>query len=154
MFFLASKDYSRVSSSTTSFSSQRRAFVPPWPNLNVRIRSIVCRLLYNAVFTVAKLLDMYDNKTLKVQSTRETLFPVCVCVCACVRVCVCVCVRARRALKLTSKVHFELRARPNDQIHITHVKKTAGLKSVHLNTVYILKWTRTVGRKLCVNILS
>ncbi len=29
MFFLASKDYSRVSSSTTSFSSQRCAFVPP-----------------------------------------------------------------------------------------------------------------------------
>ncbi len=45
MFFLASKDYSRVSSSTTSFSSQRRAFVPPRPKLNVRIRSIVCRLL-------------------------------------------------------------------------------------------------------------
>ncbi len=45
MFFLASKDYSRVSSSTTSFPSQRRAFVPPWPKLNVRIRSIVCRLL-------------------------------------------------------------------------------------------------------------
>ncbi len=45
MFFLASKDYSRVSSSTTSFSSQRRTFVPPWPKLNVRIRSIICRLL-------------------------------------------------------------------------------------------------------------
>ncbi len=42
---------------------------------------------------------------------------------------------------------------PNDQIHTKHVK-TAGLKSIHLNTVYVLKWTRTVGRKLCVNILS
>ncbi len=40
MFFLASKDYSCVSSRTTSFSSQRRAFVPPWPKLNVRIRII------------------------------------------------------------------------------------------------------------------
>ncbi len=30
-----------------------------------------------------------------------------------------------------------------------HVK-TAGLESLHLNTVYVLKWTRTVGRKLCV----
>ncbi len=60
-------------------------------------------------------------------------------------VCVCVCVYARtrvrvceRALKLTSKVHFELRARPNDQIHTKHVK-TDGLESIHLNTVYILK---------------
>ncbi len=68
------------------------------------------------------------------------------CVCACVRACVCVfaracvCVRvcARRAPKQTSKVHFELRARPNDQIHTKHVK-TDGLESIHLNTVYILK---------------
>ncbi len=44
-------------------------------------------------------------------------------------VCVCVCVRARRAPKQTSKVHFELRARPNDQIHTEHVK-TAGLESI------------------------
>ncbi len=58
---------------------------------------------------------MYDNKTLKVQSTRETLFPV--------YVCVCVCVRARRALKLTSQGHFWVLVRPNDQIHIKHVKK-------------------------------
>ncbi len=49
----------------------------------------------------------------------------------CVRVC------ARRDLKLTSKVHFELRARPNDQIHTKHVK-TDGLEIIHLNTVYIL----------------
>ncbi len=65
----------------------------------------------------------------------------------------CACVCARRDLKLTSKVHFELRARPNDQIHTKHVK-TDGLEIIHLNTVYILKCTRTVGRKLCVNILS
>ncbi len=91
---------------------------------------------------------MFDNKTLNVQSTREMLFLrlKCVCVCACVRACVCVfaracvCVRvcARRAPKQTSKVHFELRARPNDQIHTKHVK-TDGLESIHLNTVYILK---------------
>ncbi len=37
--------------------------------------------------------------------------------CVCVCVCVCVCARARRAPKQTSKVHFELRGRPNDQIH-------------------------------------
>ncbi len=76
----------------------------------------------------------------------------CVCLRARARVCVCACA-ARRAPKQTSKVHFELRARPNDQIHTQYVK-TDGLESIHLNTVYILKCTRTVGRKLCVNILS
>ncbi len=70
---------------------------------------------------------MFDNKTLKVQSSRETLFLRL----KCVRACVCVCVRARRALKLTSKIHFELRARPNDQIQTKHVK-TDGLESIHL----------------------
>ncbi len=76
---------------------------------------------------------MFDNKTLKVQSTRETLFLrlkcVCVCVCVCARVRVCA--RARRAPKQTSKVHFELRARPNDQIHTQYVK-TDGLESIRL----------------------
>ncbi len=86
------------------------------------------------MFTVTKLLDMFDNKMLKVQSARETLFPRLKCVC----VCVCVYVPARRALKLTSKVHFELRVRPNDQIHTKYVK-TAGLESIQLNTVYVLK---------------
>ncbi len=79
---------------------------------------------------------MFDNKTLKVQSTREMLFLRLKCVRA--RVCVCVCACARRALKLTGKLHFELRARPNDQIHTQYVK-TDGLESIHLNTVYILK---------------
>ncbi len=90
---------------------------------------------------------MFDNKTLKEQSTRETLFLrlkcvcvfVCACVCVCARVCVCACVcacvcvcaRARRAPKQASKVHFELRARPNDQIHTQYVK-TEGLESIHL----------------------
>ncbi len=95
---------------------------------------------------------MFDNKTLKVQSARETLFLRLKCVCVCVCVCARVYVRARRALKLTGEVHFELQTRPNDQIHTKHVK-TDGLESILLNTVYILKWTRTVGRKLCVNIL-
>ncbi len=54
---------------------------------------------------------MFDNKTLKVQSTRETLFLKLKCVRACVR-----------APKQTSKVHFELQARPNDQIHTQYVK--------------------------------
>ncbi len=75
---------------------------------------------------------MFDNKMLKVQSARETLFPRL----KCVRVCVYV--PARRTLNLTSKVHFELQTRTNDQIHTKHVK-TAGLESIHLNTVYVLK---------------
>ncbi len=62
----------------------------------------------------------------------------CVCVCVCVCVCACVCARARHALKLTGKLHFELRARLNDQIHTQYVK-TAGLETIHLNTVYVLK---------------
>ncbi len=73
---------------------------------------------------------MFDNKTLKVQSAREMLFLG--------LKCVCVCARAQRAPKQTSKVHSELRARPNDQIHTQYVK-TDGLESIHLNTVYILK---------------
>ncbi len=93
---------------------------------------------------------MFDNKMFKVQSARETLFPrrsvcvvgVCVCLCLRARACVCVCVRACVpawcALKLTGKVHFELQTRPNNQIHTKHVK-TAGLESIHLNTVYVLK---------------
>ncbi len=81
---------------------------------------------------------MFDNKMLKVQSARETLFPRLKCVCVCVCVCARVYVPARRALKLTGKVHFELQTRPNDQIHTKHVK-TAGLESIHLKTVYVLK---------------
>ncbi len=49
----------------------------------------------------------------------------------CVSVCVCARVRARHALKLTSKIHFELQTHPNDQIHTKHVK-TTGLESIHL----------------------
>ncbi len=88
---------------------------------------------------------MFDNKNVESAiRTRDAVPQAEVCVC----VCVCVCVR--RALKLTGKLHFALRARPNDQIHTQYVK-TAGLETIHLNTVYVLKWTRTVGRKLCVS---
>ncbi len=79
---------------------------------------------------------MFDNKMLKVQSAREMLFLRLKCVCVCV--CMYTCARARRDLKQTSKVHFELQARPNDQIHTKHVK-TAGLEIIHLNTVHVLK---------------
>ncbi len=92
---------------------------------------------------------MFDNKTLKVQSTRETLFLRLKCVCVCARVCVCVrvCVRARRAPKQTSKVHFELRARPNAQIHTKHVK-TDDLESIHLKHSLYLKVNENSWEKI------
>ncbi len=129
------------------FPSQRRAFVPPWPKLNVRIRSIICRLCKMPSLQLLNCWTCLIIKCWKYNPHERRCSP-CMCVC----VCVCVCARARRALKRTSKGHFWVLVRPNDQIHIKHVKKTAGLKSIHLNTVYILKWTRTVGRKLCVSI--
>ncbi len=63
------------------------------------------------------------------------------------------CLRARvrgwRAPKQTSKVHFELRARPNDQIHTQYVKMD-GLESIHLKHSLYLKvnensWEKTVS---------
>ncbi len=78
---------------------------------------------------------MFDNKTLKVQSARETLFPRLKCVCA------------RRAPKQTSEVHFELRARPNDQIHTQYVK-TDGLESIHLKHSLYLKVNENSWEKI------
>ncbi len=57
----------------------------------------------------------------------------------CVCVCVCVCVPAQHAPKRTSKLHFELQARPNNQIHTKYVKM-AGYESIHLNTVYSIQF--------------
>ncbi len=82
---------------------------------------------------------MFDNKTLKVQSAREMLF---------LRLkCVCVCARARRAPKQTSKVHSELRSRPNDQIHTQYVK-TDGLESIHLKHSLYLKVNENSWEKI------
>ncbi len=88
---------------------------------------------------------MFDNEMLEVQSTRETLFLRLKCVCACV--CVCLRARARRAPKQTSKVHFELRARPNDQIHTKHVK-TDGLESIHSKHSLYLKVNENSWEKI------
>ncbi len=66
--------------------------------------------------------------------------------CVCVRACVCVC--ARRAPKQTSKVHFELRARPNDQIHIKHVKKNSRLEEYSLKYSLYLKVTENSWEKI------
>ncbi len=88
---------------------------------------------------------MFDNKTLKVQSTRETLFLRLKCVC------VCVCARAP---KQTSKVHFELRARPNDQIRTQYVK-TDGLESIHLKHSLYLKVNENSWEKIvCQYVVS
>ncbi len=90
---------------------------------------------------------MFDNKTFENTIHTRDAFPqaeVCARVCACV---VCACARARRALKLTSKIHFELRARPNDQIHTKHVK-TDGLESIHLKHSLYLKVNENSWEKI------
>ncbi len=71
----------------------------------------------------------------------------CVCVCVCVFARVCVCARARRAPKQTSKEHFELQARPNDQIHTQYVK-TDGLESIHLKHSLYLKVNENSWEKI------
>ncbi len=58
---------------------------------------------------------------------------------------VCVCACAARS-KTDKQSTLWASACPNDQIHTKYVK-TAGLESIHLNTVYVLKWMRTVWRK-------
>ncbi len=58
-----------------------------------------------------------------------------------------VCACARRAPKQTSKIHFELRACPNDQIHTKHVK-TAGLEIIHLKHSLYLKVNENSWEKI------
>ncbi len=69
---------------------------------------------------------MFDNKTLKVQSAQETLFP---------RL-KCLCVRLRGVLQNGQANYTELQARPNDQTHTKYVKMS-GYESIHLNIVYV-----------------
>ncbi len=93
---------------------------------------------------------MFDNKTLKVQSAQETLFPSLKYVCVCVRAWA----ADERAPKRTGKLQFELRARRDDQIHTKYVKM-AGYESIHLNTVYVLSGPEQLEENpMCVNILS
>ncbi len=88
---------------------------------------------------------MIDNKMLKVQSARETLFP---------RLkCVCVCVCARRTLKLTGKVHFELQTRPNDQIHKACTNGRLGEYSLK-HSLCLKVNENSLEKIVCVNILS
>ncbi len=70
---------------------------------------------------------MFDNKTLKVKSTQEMLFPQAeMCVSACVA-----------SSKTDKQRKLWASARSNEQKHTKHVK-TAGLEIIHLNTVYVL----------------
>ncbi len=70
---------------------------------------------------------MFDNKTLKVKSTQEMLFPQAeMCVSACVA-----------SSKTDKQRKLWASARSNEQKHTKHVK-TAGLEIIHLNTVHVL----------------
>ncbi len=97
---------------------------------------------------------MFDNKTLKVQSIRKTLFLrlKCVCVCGVCVLCVCVCACAARSK--TDKQSTLWASGVSKRSNTHKACKNGRLGEYSLKTVYILKWTRTVGRKLCVNILS
>ncbi len=86
---------------------------------------------------------MFDNKTLKVQSTGETLFPRL----KCVRARVCVCVRVRGALQNRQAKYTLSFGRPNDQIHTKHVK-TDGLESIHLKHSLYLKVNENSWEKI------
>ncbi len=77
---------------------------------------------------------MFDNKTLKVQSTRETLFLRLKCVC----VCVCVCVRVHGALQ-NRQEKYTLSFGRVQTIKYTQYVKTDGLESIHLKHSLYLK---------------
>ncbi len=89
---------------------------------------------------------MFDNKTLKVQSAQETLFPRLKCMYVCM--CVCVCVRACLSSALQNgQADYTLSFGRVQTIKYTQkYVKMASYESIHLNTV-CLKWTRTVWRK-------
>ncbi len=101
---------------------------------------------------------MYDNKTLKVLFTRETLFPVyvcvCVCVCACVRACVCVCACAARSKTDKQRTLLSFGASKRSNTHKT-CKKNSQLKEYSLKYSLYLKVNENSWEKIvCVNILS
>ncbi len=75
---------------------------------------------------------------------------VCVCACVCARVCVCAC--AARSKTDKQSTLWASGASKRSKTHTICINGRLGEYS--LKTVYILKWTRTVGRKLSVNILS
>ncbi len=81
---------------------------------------------------------------------------VCVCVCVFARVClcVCVCVRACAVRSKTDKQSTLWVSGASKRSNTHTICKNGRLGEYSLKTVYIVKWTRTVGRKLCVNILS
>ncbi len=95
---------------------------------------------------------MFDNKTLKVQSTRETLFPVYVCVRACMRVCVRACAARSKTDKQRTLLSFGASKRSNT--HNT-CKKNSRLEEYSLKYSLYLKVNENSWEKIvCVNILS
>ncbi len=143
---MVSNYYRRVSSSTTNFLpfTAVRIRSSLKPKLNVRISSIgdCCKmpslLLLNCGTCLIIKRWKYNPHKRRCSSGWN----------------VCVCVRARSAPKRTGKLHFELRAHPNDQIHTKYVEM-AGLESIHLNTVYVLSGREQLGENpMCVIVLK
>ncbi len=88
---------------------------------------------------------MFDNKTLKVQSAQETLFPRLKCVCVCVP-------EQRRSALQNGQANYSL-SFGRVQIHTKYVQM-AGYESIHLNTVYVLSGPEQLGENpMCVNIV-
>ncbi len=82
---------------------------------------------------------------------------VCVCVFARARACVCVCACAARSKTDKQSTLWASGASKRSNTHtICKNGRLGEYSNSHWRVwrVYILKWTRTVGRKLCVNILS
>ncbi len=143
-FILASKDY-RVSSSTTlPFTAVRirSSLTKPERQNQINRLSIVLKCRLYSYYITGHVWKIFFESTI---CTRDAVPQAEVCVRVCVCVCVCAC--AARS-KTDQQSTLRASACPNDQIHTKYVK-TASLESIHLNTVYVLKWTRTVGRKLC-----
>ncbi len=88
---------------------------------------------------------MFYNKTLKVQSTRETLpqAEVCVRVCVCLRACV----RVRGALQ-NRQAKYTLSFGRVQMIKYTQYVKTDGLESIHLKLCLYLKVNENSWEKI------
>ncbi len=95
---------------------------------------------------------MYDNKTLKVQSTRETLFP-CVC-CVCVLRAWCVCVVRAAHFKTDKQRTLLSFGGPNDQSHKTCKKKNSRLEEYSLKYSLYLKVNEQLGENCVCQFLS
>ncbi len=90
---------------------------------------------------------MYDNKTLNVQSARETLFPVYVCVCACAA--------HSKTDKQRTLLSFGASKRSNTHKTCKKIKKNSRLEEYSLKySLYLKVNTNSWEKIVCVNILS